>query len=141
MVKGGGLSAIAAGADAGYAPSGGYCALTIPEDAADAFTVKHGLANVLQWRSGAKRVYVMRAGLFGRKAFAYAGETCIVSAPLSRGGKECAAPMKGIKWIVAPSKVTLVNGALMECPDKLATLLLAGMGAEGPKRIDQIILG
>ena len=92
--RGGGLSAISAGADAGYLPSGGFCAVTIPEAAADAFTAKHKLSN---------------------------------------------APMNGAKWQTTPSKTKLEDGELASCPDSLATLLLAGMGVDGPQ-VDQVVL-
>tara|TARA_R110000823_G_scaffold49020_1_gene124161 strand:+ start:125 stop:910 length:786 start_codon:yes stop_codon:yes gene_type:complete len=136
--RGGGLPAISAGADAGFVPNGGFCAVTVPQAAADAFTAKHKLSNALQWVSGDKRVFVMRAGLFGRNSVSYAGQSCIVSAPMSRGGHDWVAPMNGAKWLVTPSKTKLEDGELASCPDSLATLLLAGMGVDGPQ-VDKVV--
>ena len=139
--RGGGLSATNAGASAGYFPNGGYCAVTVPEDEASAFTAKHKLSNALQWVSGSQRVYVMRAGLFGRNSVSYAGQNCIVSAAMSRGGHDWVAPMNGAKWVTTPSKTKLEDGELASCPESLAVLMLAGMNIESPEQIDSVILG
>jgi len=138
----GGLEAIHGGAPAGFVVDGGYIALAVPADQGADVAERHGIGNALSWESSGQRVFLMRAGLYGRgnTPFGWKGYGCTLSASMHQG-IEPIVPIDKPKWIVGPAKVKLVDGVLPTCPDSLAVKLLAASACGLPKAADEMILG